>query len=81
MNYLEKVLNDRIEELKAENKKEINNLKIKLNNNTLGCTFDIEECYLDVDANEIRIDELEKLKQGLGLVPVEEIKDKSESVA
>ena len=82
MNYLEKVLNDRIEELKTENKKTLNELKIKLNHNTLECTFDIEECYLDIDANEIRITELELLKKGLGLVPVEEIeKEKNEIVA
>lgn len=80
MNYLEKVLNDRIEELKAENKKTLNQLKIKLNDNTLQDTFDIEECYMEIDANEIRIDELEKLKQGLGLVPVEKL-DRNKEVA
>lgn len=75
MNYLEKVLNTRIEELKADNKRELNELKQKLNNNALESSLDIEECYLCIDANENRIDELEKLKIGLGLVPVEELKD------
>ena len=80
MIYLEKVLNDRIEELKEENKKTLNQLKIKLNHNTLQDIFDIQECYLDLEANEIRITELEILKKGLGLVPVEEL-DKNEIVA
>lgn len=75
MNYLEKILNIRIEELKADNKRELNELKQKLNNNALECSLDIEECYLYIDANENRIDELEKLKIGLGLIPVEEPKD------
>lgn len=75
MNYLEKVLNDRIEELKKENENTLKELKDKLNNNKLDCFFDIEECYMDIDANEIRITELELLKKGLGLVPVEETKD------
>lgn len=72
MNYLEKVLNERIDELKEENKKALNSLKGKLNNNGLTDTFDIYECYLDIDANEVRIDELEKLKKGLGLIPAAE---------
>ena len=80
MIYLEKVLNDRIGELKEENKKTLNQLKIKLNHNTLQDIFDIQECYLDLEANEIRITELEILKKGLGLVPVEEL-DKNEIVA
>ena len=78
MNYLEKVLNDRIEELKKENEEIINGLKEKLNNNALDCYFDIEECYMCLDANEIRITELELLKNGLGLVPVQELSKKEE---
>ena len=75
MNYLEKVLNDRIEELKKENENVLSDLRNKLNNNALDCSFDIEDCFLAIDANEIRIAELETLKKGLGLTPVQEIKD------
>ena len=75
MNYLEKVLNDRIEELKQENENTLNRLKEKLNNNKLDCYLDIEDCYMCIDANEIRITELELLKKGLGLTPVEETKE------
>ena len=71
MNYLEKVLNDRIEELKKENERVLSDLRNKLNNNALDCSFDIYDCYMCIDANEIRIDELENLKIGLGLTPVE----------
>ena len=45
MIYLEKVLNDRIEELKKENYETLDNFKIKLNQDRLDCTFDIEDCY------------------------------------
>lgn len=72
MIYLEKVLNDRIEELKKENYETLDNFKIKLNQDRLDCTFDIEDCYLEMEANEIRINELELLKKGLGLTPAEE---------
>lgn len=75
MNYLEKVLNERIDELKEENKKALNSLKGKLNRNELADTFDIYECYSDIDYNETRIDELEKLKKGLGLIPAVEIQE------
>lgn len=78
MNYLEKVLNDRIDELKEENKKALNSLKGKLNNG-LSDTFDIYECYSDIDYNETRIDELEKLKKGLGLIPAEEIAEEKQT--
>ena len=75
MNYLEKVLNDRIEELKKKIQDEVNELKDKLNHDQLNCMFDIEDCFLGVDEKETRIDELERLKKWLGLVPVEELKD------
>lgn len=75
MNYLEKVLNDRIEELKKENENVLSDLKNKLNNNALDCSFDIEDCFLAIDGNETRIAELEKLKKGLGLTPIQEIRD------
>ena len=73
MNYLEKVLNDRIKELKEKSERALSDLRNKLNNNALDCYFDIEDCYLGVEESETRIDELEKLKKGLGLTPVEEI--------
>ncbi len=73
MSYLEKVLNDRIEELKKENERFLSDLRNKLNNNSLDCSFDIYDCYMFLDANEVKINELEKLKKGLGLTPIEEI--------
>lgn len=75
MNYLEKVLNDRIEELKKKKQDEVNKLKDKLNQDRLDCMFDINYCYLVISDKETRIEELERLKKGLGLVPVEETKD------
>lgn len=76
MNYLEKVLNDRIEELKQENNEILDKLKTKIIENKLSNDyFDLEECYLYIDSNETRISELEMLKKGLGLVPVEDIKE------
>ena len=80
MSYLEKILNDRIEELKEKNKNILNQLKMELNNDTLRDTFYIEECYLDINDNEIRIYELEELKKGLGLVPVEELESEKNAV-
>lgn len=76
MNYLEKVLNDRIKELKEKNESALSDLRNKLNNNALDCYFDIEDCYLNIEENETRINELEKLKKGLGLTPVEKIESR-----
>lgn len=78
MNYLEKVLNDRIKELKEKNENVLSDLRNKLNNNALDCSFDICDCYMSIDENETRIAELEKLKKGLGLTPVEEIESEKE---
>ena len=55
MNYLEKVLNDRIEELKKKIQDEVNELKDKLNQDRLDCMFDINYCYLSIDDKETRI--------------------------
>ena len=75
MNYLEKVLNDRIEELKKENNDTLKNLKTNLNQDKIDDIFDLYDCYMQMDANEVRISELELLKKGLGLVPVEDKKE------
>ena len=76
MSYLEKVINDRIEELKQENNEILDKLKTKIIENKISNDyFDLEECYLDIDSNETRINELELLKKGLGLVPVEDKKE------
>ena len=80
MNYLEKVLNDRIKELKEENEGVLSDLRNKLNNNSLDCYFDIYDCYSAIDINDTRINELEKLKKGLGLVPIEELESEKNAV-
>lgn len=75
MIYLEKVINDRIAELVEQRLKLVNEARKELINGTFDPDVDFNS--YDIECTDIfyRLDELNKLKEGLGLVPIEE-KDK-----
>lgn len=77
MNYLEQVLNRRISELNLKKDRLILNSKELITKNNFD-EYDLNNFGIDLTEIETRIDELEKLKKGLGLVPINDIAEEKE---
>lgn len=83
MIYLEKVINDRIAELEYERLQLVDEARKKLIHDEFDADVDFDSYAIDCRDIFYRIDELNRLKKGLGLIPIEEIDEcykKQESV-
>ena len=79
MNYIEKVINDRISELESKRINILEHAKKEMIDGGFDPELDFAELSLDMDDICSRKDELNKLKTGLGLIPVENIESIGEN--
>ena len=79
MSYIEQVLNRRISDLNIDKEYLIQKSKDLIIAKKFD-DYDINDFAIDLSDLESRIDELEKLKIGLGLVSVETLKERKEAV-
>lgn len=80
MIYLEKVIDDRISELEEQRINLIVETTKKLLYGGFNPDVDFSELGLDLDEIYFRKDELKKLKKGLGIIPVSDIKVDAEKI-
>lgn len=80
MVYIEKVINDRIDELKKQKSEIINACQERILEGKFHAATDFYEIGMDIAEFYYKIEELEALKKGLGLVPVQEFGVSEEAV-